>query len=275
MDDIQRKLALIDKQLAGGLANSHKQIISTAPLLFVVVGLIAGILLQSTLDLSVWLWLILLASLTAAAVFLFIIQQSSSTNHQLPVTNYQYATAYLALACFACLGAIRLTSYYQPKSNNIRNLISHEFTRINTKKLKIKRLTAENVENAEKELKSNSAASVNSAVKENERKLATIRGLIVTEPYINNNRDWEFVKFRYTDPSSSFYLNVKEVKTIDGWAEASGTVRVQVDEPVLDLKAGDYIQAYCWLDRFKEPTNPGQFNTARYLTRKNVFIAAS
>ncbi len=271
MDDIQRKLELIDKQLAGGLANSHKQIISTAPLLFVIVGLIAGILLQSTLGLSVSIWLILLASLTAAAVFLFIIQQSSSTNHQvpftnhhLPFTNYQYATAYLALACFACLGAIRLTSYYQPRPNDIRNFVGNE-----------KGLATEDTENAEKELKLNSAASVNSAVKENERKLATIRGLIVTEPYINNNRDWEFVKFRYTDPSSSFYLNIKEVKTIDGWTEASGTVRVQVAESVLDLKAGDYIQAYCWLDRFKEPTNPGQFNTAEYLARKNVFIAAS
>ena len=254
MDDIQRKLALIDKQLAGGLANSHKQIISTAPLLFVVVGLIAGILLQSTLGLSVWLWLILLASLTAATVFLFIIQQFSSTNHQLPftnhhlpftnhqlpftnhhlpITNYQYATAYLALACFACLGAIRLTSYYQPRPNDIRNFVADE------------------------------------------RKLATIRGLIVTDPYINENRDWQFARFKFTDPASSFYLKVGKIKTIDGWAEASGTVRVQVAESVLDLKAGDYIQAYCWLDRFKEPTNPGQFNTAEYLTRKNVFVAAS
>ena len=240
MDDIQRKLALIDKQLAGGLANSHKQIISTAPLLFVVVGLIAGILLQSTLGLSVWLWLILLASLTAAAVFLFITQQSSSTNHQLPFTNYQlpftnyqYATAYLALACFACLGAIRLTSYYQPRPDDVRNFVGDE------------------------------------------RKLAAIRGLIVTEPYINQNRGWEFAKFKYTDPTSSFYLKMEEIKTIDNWAEASGTVRVQVAEPVLDLKAGDYIQAYCWLDRFSPPTNPGQFNTARYLARKNVFIAAS
>jgi len=240
MDDIQRKLALIDKQLAGGIANIHKQIISTSPLLFAVVGLIAGILLQSTLGLSVSIWLILLASLTAAAVFLFIIQQSSSTNHQvpftnhhLPFTNYQYATAYLALACFACLGAIRLTSYHQPKANDVRNFVT------------------------------------------NERKLAAIRGLIVTEPYINQNRGWEFAKFKYTDPTSSFYLKIYEVKGVDGWAEASGTVRVQVAESVLDLKAGDYIQAYCWLDRFKEPTNPGQFDTARYLARKNVFIAAS
>ncbi len=224
MDDIQRKLALIDKQLAG--RDVHKKIISTAPLLFAGAGLIAGILLQSTFDLSVSIWLILLTLLTVATVVFFIIQQSSST-------NYQYAIAYLTLACFACLGAVRLTSYYQPKSNDIRNFVGDE------------------------------------------RKLATIRGLITTEPYINRNKDWEFAKFKFTDPASSFYLKIHEVKTVDGWAETSGTVRVQVDEPVLDLKAGDYIQAYCWLDRFKGPTNPGQFNVSRYLARKNVFIAVS
>ncbi|MHC4604224.1 MAG: ComEC/Rec2 family competence protein, partial [Planctomycetota bacterium] len=233
MDEIQRKLALIDKQLAGGLENSHKQIISTAPLLFVVVGLIAGILLQSTLGLSVSIWLILLALFAVATVFLFNIQRFSSINHHLLFTNYQYTTAYLALACFACLGAIRLTSYYQPRPDDIRNFVADE------------------------------------------RKLATIRGLIDTDPYVNENRDWQFARFKFTDPASSFYLEVEKIKTIDGWAEASGTVRVQVDEPVLDLKAGDYIQAYCWLDRFKETTNPGQFNTAEYLMRKNVFIAAS
>ncbi|GAH86161.1 unnamed protein product, partial [marine sediment metagenome] len=107
-----------------------------------------------------------------------------------------------------------------------------------------------------------------------ERKLSTVRGVIVTEPYINRNKDWEFVRFKFTDPASSFYLKIHEVKTVDGWAEASGTVRVQVDEPVLDLKAGDYVQMYCWLDRFKGPTNPGQFDVSRYLARKNVFIAA-
>lgn len=108
-----------------------------------------------------------------------------------------------------------------------------------------------------------------------ERTLATIGGHIITEPYINRNQQWQFARFTYTDPTSSFYLKLTEAETADGWAKASGTVRVQVDEPVLDLKAGDYIRAYCWLDRFREPTNPGQFNTARYLARKNVFIAVS
>ncbi|MBA7638361.1 hypothetical protein ES703_46016 [subsurface metagenome] len=240
MDDIQRKLALIDKQLTGGPANFHKQIISTAPLLFVAVGLIAGILLQSVFDLSILLWLILLILFSAASILFFAIRQSSSTsyhspvtNYHSPVTNYQYGTAYLALICFACLGSIRLSSFHQPRPSDIRNFVADE------------------------------------------RKLATIRGLIVTEPYINRNKDWEFVRFRFTDPASSFYLKIHEVKTVDGWAKAAGTVRVQVDEPVLDLKAGDYVQMYCWLDRFKGPTNPGQFNVSRYLARKNVFIAAS
>jgi len=108
-----------------------------------------------------------------------------------------------------------------------------------------------------------------------ESKLATIRGLIITEPYINKNRNWEFARFKFTDPASSFYLKVREVKAIPGWAKAAGTVRVQVDGPVLDLKDGDNIQAYCRLDRFSPPTNPGQFDTAKYLARKNVFIATS
>ncbi len=233
MDDVQRKLALIDKQLTGGVANFHKQIISTTPLLFVAVGLIIGILLQNVFDLSCLFWLILLILSSAAAILFFAIRRSSSTNYRSPITNYQYATAYLALGCFACLGAVRLIDFGQPESGDIRNFVADE------------------------------------------RKLATIRGRIITEPYINKNRDWEFVRFKFTDPASSFYLKVREVETTAGWVKAAGTVRVQVAEPVLDLKAGDYVQAYCWLDRFKEATNPGQFNVARYLARKNVFIAAS
>jgi competence protein ComEC len=41
------------------------------------------------------------------------------------------------------------------------------------------------------------------------------------------------------------------------------------------LKDGNYIQAYCWLDRFEKTTNPGQFDVAGHLARKNVFVAAS
>jgi len=228
MDDIQRELELIDKQLSGG-RNLHKQIISTCPLAFVAVGLIAGIVIQSAFGLPIWLWLVLLAICAIATIAYFV----SRISYLVKKTNPAYITAYLALICFVCLGAIRLINFSRPEPDDIRNLVSEE------------------------------------------RKLATIRGVIITEPYINKKRGWAFAKFTFTDPGSSFYLKVNEVKTINGWAKAGGTARVQVDEPVLDLKAGDYIKAYCWLDRFKGPGNPGQFNIAKYLARKNVFIAAS
>jgi competence protein ComEC len=228
LDDIQRKLELFDRQLTGGLANFHKQIISTTPLLFVAVGLIAGILLQSTLALSVWFWLLLLAICAISTVLFFVIQKIDS------LSSYPLVLlSFCALICFFCLGAIRLTSFHQSNPDDISNFVTDE------------------------------------------RKLATIRGRIVTKPYINKNKHWQFARFTPTDPSSSFYLKVSEVETTDGWAKVSGTVRVYVNEPVLGLKVGDLIQAYCWLDRFEGATNPGQFDIAKYLARKNVFIAAS
>jgi len=236
MDDIQRKLALIDAQLTGGPLTSYKQIVATAPLLFAATGLIAGILFQNTVIGSrgtsdeprfLWSWLILLAFCAIAAVLIFAFAKGAKfTSFTLVLLSF------CALICFTCLGAVRLASFRQPAPNDIRNFVTDQ------------------------------------------RKLATIRGLIVTEPYIEQQK-WEFAKFKPTDPTTSFYLKMHQVEAVNGWSDATGTVRVRVDEPVLDLKTGDYIQAYCWLDRFKQPTNPGQFNVAEYLARKNVFIAAS
>ncbi len=108
-----------------------------------------------------------------------------------------------------------------------------------------------------------------------ERSLAAVKGIIVTEPYINRYDDWKFARFKFADPATSFYLELTEVQTTEGWAKVTGTVRVRVEEPVLDLKAGDYIRIYCWLERFGPATNPGQFDIKRYLARKNIHVAAS
>jgi competence protein ComEC len=223
MDEVRRKLELIDRQLAG--RNLHDQIISTCPLVFVATGFIVGILMQGELPLPVPMWFVLLGLLAATAVFSFFIRRLSSVS--------RYVTGYLALSCFVCLGAIRLTQYGQPEANDIRHLVPEE------------------------------------------RRLATIRGRIVTELYINRYPAWTFARFKPTDPASSFYLKVNEVETVAGWAKVTGAVRVQVDEPVMDLRAGDAIQAYCWLERFGPPTNPGQFDMAAYLARRNILVAAS
>jgi len=108
-----------------------------------------------------------------------------------------------------------------------------------------------------------------------ERTLATIRGRILTDPHVNTNSDWQFARFRHADVSTGFYLALDEVETTTGWAKSAGTIRVYVDEPLFDLTPGDYLQAYCWLDRFKHPSNPGQFDSARHLARRAVYVAAS
>jgi len=232
MDDIRRKLKLIDQQLAGG-PNFLERTVNTSPLAIVALGIIAGIVIQNLLFESratgyesrfVWLWVALLVFFAASAFTLFTIHKQRPRPQIIAVVAFGF---------FLCLGAVRLVSFYRAGPDDIRNFVTDE------------------------------------------PKLATIHGLIITDPYVQQNRDWKFARFKPTDPSSSFYFKLREVETTDGWAEVAGTIRVQVDEPVLDLKAGDYVQMYCWLDRFKGPTNPGQFNVAQYLARNNIFVAAS
>ena len=142
---------------------------------------------------------------------------------------------FLTVVLFTCLGAIRMASFNNASPNDIRNLVSNE---------------------------------------PNEPNLATIRGVIVTEPYIDGN-DWKFSKFTFTDRSSSFYLELTEAEATTGWINTSGLVRVRVNEPIFDLRAGDRVQLYCLLNKFNPSTNPGEFDMAKYMARNGVFVAGS
>src|SRR4030042_2564337 len=108
MDEIKRKLALIDRELPGG-RDLHKQIVSTSPLSFIAVGLIIGILIQDILAWPIQLWLILLIFCAISTIILSVVQKAM---------NNLYATTYLACFCFICLGAIRLSSFYQPRPDD-------------------------------------------------------------------------------------------------------------------------------------------------------------
>ncbi len=107
-----------------------------------------------------------------------------------------------------------------------------------------------------------------------ERVLATVRGRIVTRP-LSIRADWCFAELTFTDPPTAFHVRLDRVKTGGGWVDASGVVRMQIDEPTLNLKIGDTIQAYCWLYRFEVPRNPGQFDLAAHLARSNIYVGAS
>jgi len=230
MDEIQRKLALLESQLPG--RRLRDRLAGKAPLFFPAVGLMAGILVQDRVLNSLagpviatlpWLWLTLLV-LGVAILCAYYARQRRNA--------HPAVLAYGTLLCFTCLGAIRLLVFEKAGPRDIRNLIGPE------------------------------------------RVLATIRGCILTPPY-EQRQNWCFAQFAATDPSSVFYLRLEGIRTPTGWQPAKGTIRVQVDEPAPNLRAGDSIRAYCWLHRFEEPRNPGQFNFAQYLQRRNVFVGAS
>jgi competence protein ComEC len=231
LDDIRRRLAEIDRQFDRNPAYYYKQSVSTAPLVFCAIGLIAGIIIQDHLPAQFWSRWVLLGFCTAILILSLIIYFFWPASE----TRKFYILPLLSTVIFVCLGAIRLASFNSAPPNDIRKLVSNE---------------------------------------PNEPNLATIRGVIVTEPYIDGN-DWQFSKFTPADRGSSFYLKLREAEATTGWVKVSGLVRVRVNEPILDLRTGNLIQIYCILNRFKGATNPGEFDMAKYMARNGVFVAGS
>jgi competence protein ComEC len=227
MDEIQRKLAMIDNQLAGRTLRGR--LASTAPLFLPAVGLMAGILLQrrlESLNASNWPpapWIWLAAAAPAGGIVLW-----TRVRSRLKPQGLALAASF----CFVCLGAVRMTAFENPAPSDVRRFVGAE------------------------------------------RVLATIRGRIVTQPY-QQPQNWCFARFASSDPPTAFYLATTTVQTAEGWEPIEGTIRVRVDEPVPNLQLGDDIEACCWLHRYQEPTNPGQFNVAEYLRLKNVHVGAS
>ena len=226
MDEIRRRLALIEAQLSG--QSLHARLIDTAGLFFPAVGLMAGIVAGDRM--TPWLaradpaaWLGVEVLLAAA----FCVGMACTHRRLRPSV-----AAWGALLCFLALGAVRLGAYQTASGNDIRHFVGTE------------------------------------------RVLATVRGRILTKP-LRIREDWCFAELTFTDPPTAFYMKVDQIKTGSGWVDVCGVVRTQIEEPTLRLRAGDAIQAYCWLYRFAKPRNPGQFDLAAHLARRNIYVGAS
>ena len=143
--------------------------------------------------------------------------------------------AYSACIAFAAFGALRYTAINHPAANDVSNIVTD--TKV----------------------------------------LATIKGRLTTEPRKDKTDDWHFGRYlsMWSKPSASFYLQVDKGKTEAGFTDMTGTIRVQASGNITHIAAGDYVQIDCWLSRFSPPKNPGQFNVAKYLSQKGVFVAAS
>jgi competence protein ComEC len=104
---------------------------------------------------------------------------------------------------------------------------------------------------------------------------AHIKAQIISEPVIVEQGDWLFSKYSHSYPYTTFYAKVSDIKTATGWVKATGTIKFYISEAAKDVNAGYEIQAFCRLEKFSPPDNPGQFNTAEYMHRNNVYLSAS
>jgi len=101
LDLVQYKLERLDERNSG-LHGLLQRGLQHTPLLFCALGLIAGILIQNYTDLAIWPWLTILIFTLIIAFFII-----------LRPIRHPAAAALLALAAFACLGALRLISASQ------------------------------------------------------------------------------------------------------------------------------------------------------------------
>lgn len=94
----------------------------------------------------------------------------------------------------------------------------------------------------------------------NDRRLATLRGHIVTEPTITMPSSTFDAFDRTHSPRTTFTIRCIEVLTTQSWHNADGLATVYINEPAPNLRIGQRIQLDCWLSLRRGPDNPGQYD---------------
>jgi len=98
-------------------------------------------------------------------------------------------------------------------------------------------------------------------------RLASVRGVIVTEPYTAGSQGF-FANFdRIHQARSVFVLHCDEVLTNSAdtpWQKVTGLAQVNVSPPYLQLQQGQRIQLDCWMSLRGTSNNPGEFDGTDY-----------
>ena len=101
--------------------------------------------------------------------------------------------------------------------------------------------------------------------------LATIRGQVVTHPYVYaGGAEGPFHYPR--PPRTSFVVSAGAILTRAGWQAAAGLVRVGVDEPAGQVRAGREVELTGWLGRIGPPANPGQYDWSAAAARDGARV---
>jgi hypothetical protein len=74
-----------------------------------------------------------------------------------------------------------------------------------------------------------------------DRQLAILRGTVITDIRHEDRNSWKFGRFLPLSPSSSFYLNIDQIKTETAWASITGKVRINASAIISSISPGDGV----------------------------------
>ncbi|MCC7291787.1 MAG: ComEC/Rec2 family competence protein [Phycisphaerales bacterium] len=100
--------------------------------------------------------------------------------------------------------------------------------------------------------------------------LARVRGRVIDSPRVIQSEDFAFARWMRPAPRCVFLMEVEEVAGDAGWLEASGRLRVSLEEPLLEVRLGDRVEAFGRLHGFWPRRNPGGFDGAAYFHLEGI-----
>ncbi len=114
-----------------------------------------------------------------------------------------------------------------------------------------------------------------SALQPSGRQLATIRGMIVTKPYLSKPTGG-MARFDFLHPVRTvFTLSCTGILVGQQWRDVVGLVRVSIDEACLNLTIHQNVQLDGWLSSYSQPRlriNPGSFYNKFYYRSRRILV---
>lgn len=102
------------------------------------------------------------------------------------------------------------------------------------------------------------------------RRIARVRGVVVSEPRILDIPPSPFARWSYGSQRTAFLLKTESIEGLSGDIPVTGRIRVTVGEAVLDLRENEHVEVFGWLYRFQPPRNPGSFDWSSFYRRQGV-----
>lgn len=258
MDEIRKKLEEFNRQLVPWPVRLKKSLFS-CPAVLPAAALILGIILQFYFNFPPIIWL----AVFILCIILYLFSRRRYDDASRGILSIS------VLLCFACLGGFRLLYFDRPAKNDIRTIAIDDFMPM-TPNNGIRNTRASEA-GINGHLLSDAQGMIPTGIT-----FARIKAKVISQPLVVKADDrWLFSKYAQNLPYTSFYANVYSAKTAAGWTLACGTIKFYISEDVNNIKIGDRFEAFCKLQKFQSADNPGQFDTAGYMRRNNIYLAAS